>query len=1189
LIPAQTSYAQDILWGFTSNFGPQGAGTLFSLKSTGSDFMVQQAYRRDPANPYGSLIQGKDGFFYGTTNGGGIYNSGTIFKIAANGTGFTVLKHLNLSTDGGYPEDNLLEGSDGFLYGVAKSGGVTNNGTIFKIAPNGTGFSILKSFRATTDGDLPSGGLINGNDGFLYGVTIRGGANFNGTIFKIAPNGTSFTVLKSFNMATDGGHSDGSLLKGSDGFLYGMTSTGGANSDGTIFKIASNGTSFVVLKNFNAVTDGGSPSGSLINGNDGFLYGMTDRGGNGQGTIFKIAPNGTGFSILKSFRATTDGASPLGSLVKSRDGFLYGMTYSGGTYDDGTIFKIALNGTAFSVIRSFNKATDGRDPRGNLIEGTDGLLYGMLRSGGSIGEQSQGTIFKVGGNGSGFTVLKRFSSTTLGATPTGSVVESRNGFIYGTTSAGGNTGSGTIFKVAPNGTNYTILKHFNSPTDGANPNDLMESSDGFLYGTAQTGGSIGGGTIFKLRADGTGFTVLRHFNHSADGNAPVGRLLEGVDGFLYGINSDGGNPANDDRNTDYSMGTIFKIRKDGTGFAVIRQFLPTKDGAYPSGGLIKGTDGFLYGTTNATFFGAGTIYKIKTDGTSFTILRPVTESEVHGNNGKLLQGGDGFFYGMSASGGSFNNGILFKIAANGTGYAVLKNFTREEGGPYGSLVQGGDGFLYGMTSYDGRSENGGTIFKIAMNGTGFTLIKRFNSTADGANPMGSLLIQNKAHISNLPSPWKNADIGAVSRAGSAVYNNGVFTLKSGGFDFYKAPDSYHYVYQSLSGNATIVAKVASIGNTHANALAGVMIRESLSASSSFVALAVNPSGNTNFMYRQGAGTPGYKAVAGTASRWLKLARSGNTFTSSYSADGINWTTIGSTSITMGSSIYVGMALSSQNNSLWNTATFSNVSVSTTAIACTATGTILREYWANITGTAISSIPVSSTPTSKTQLTSFEAPSNAGDNYGQRIRGYICAPANGNYTFYLASDDYSELWLSTSDSPSLKRRISSVTGYTSSKQWNKYPSQKSVAIPLEKGKKYYIEALHKEAAGGDNLAVGWIIPGSSTITVVPGSVLSPYTTSSSRLAIEEDEENNQVAVYPNPFENKVTLATSGMQGKVILTMTDVVGKQYFAKEYILSRQVEVEIEVSGVTMSPGIYLLKLQQEDGRIQIIKVIKK
>ena len=151
-------------------------------------------------------------------------------------------------------------------------------------------------------------------------------------------------------------------------------------------------------------------------------------------------------------------------------------------------------------------------------------------------------------------------------------------------------------------------------------------------------------------------------------------------------------------------------------------------------------------------------------------------------------------------------------------------------------------------------------------------------------------------------------------------------------------------------------------------------------------------------------------------------------------------------------------------------------------------------WTGVTGTSVSNIPTSSAPNLTNAFSSFEAPTNWADNYGTRLRGYITAPATGSYRFWIASDDASELWLSTSSSAASKTRIAQVIGWTNSREWTKESNQRSAAISLIQGQRYYIEALQKEGGGGDNLAVGWAKPGQSTSApseIIPGTVLSPF--------------------------------------------------------------------------------------------------
>ena len=201
----------------------------------------------------------------------------------------------------------------------------------------------------------------------------------------------------------------------------------------------------------------------------------------------------------------------------------------------------------------------------------------------------------------------------------------------------------------------------------------------------------------------------------------------------------------------------------------------------------------------------------------------------------------------------------------------------------------------------------------------------------------------------------------------------------------------------------------------------------------------------------------------------------------------------------------GTLLALGNNQVLNTTfTPTNVSNYNSAIAsvqinviavptgnCTASGTILYELWQGVSGNLISNIPVATLPNLTIQRTSFEGYVNSADNYGSRFRGYVCAPQTGNYVFYIASDDQGKLFLSTDDNPANKVEIASVDGFTGSREWNKFPSQQSVAIPLIAGQRYYIEALQKESTGGDNLAVGWKLPNNLLERPIAGNRLSPF--------------------------------------------------------------------------------------------------
>ncbi|QHT66187.1 T9SS type A sorting domain-containing protein [Rhodocytophaga rosea] len=253
-----------------------------------------------------------------------------------------------------------------------------------------------------------------------------------------------------------------------------------------------------------------------------------------------------------------------------------------------------------------------------------------------------------------------------------------------------------------------------------------------------------------------------------------------------------------------------------------------------------------------------------------------------------------------------------------------------------------------------------------------------------------------------------------------------------------------------------------------------------------------------------------------------------------------------------------------------------------------TGKITREFWANLTGYQISNIPLTTPATTTDQITIFERATNQGDNYGERFRGYLHPQVSGNYRFFVAGDDKAELWLSTDEDPSKKTKIASVTAYTALRQWDKYASQQSVVIALVAGRKYYIEALHKENTGNDHISVGWQLPNQSTIAVIAGTYLSPFltspTSSIARVGVEESFES-KVSLYPNPFEDKLILSTQ-QAGKHYITIIDNLGRIVYQSSTHVTG-VETTFDLNH--LKAGVYVVKVSTEEGKIQVSRVVKK
>jgi uncharacterized repeat protein (TIGR03803 family) len=351
---------------------------------------------------------------------------------------FNTLHNFDGTEGGGPTTAGLIQATDGNLYGATGGGGANSDGTVFKITPTGT-LTTLHSFDGT-DGASPWGRLVQATNGNFYGTTTGGGSGSCGcgTVFKITPSGTLMT-LHSFLNGTDGGYTYAGLIQATNGDFYGTAEEGGANGYGTVFQITQGGT-LTTLHSFDS-TDGANPQAALVQATDGNLYGTTRFGAN-SGTVFKISPTGT-LTTLHSFDSS-DGANPFGGMVQGTDGNLYGTTSGGGADNDGTIFKITLGGT-LTTLHSFD-GTDGASPYGVLVQATDGNFYGTTKNGGSASCPGDcGTIFQITPGGT-LTTLHSFDGTD-GEYPFAGLVQDTNGTFYGTTNGGG-ANNGTVFSLS---------------------------------------------------------------------------------------------------------------------------------------------------------------------------------------------------------------------------------------------------------------------------------------------------------------------------------------------------------------------------------------------------------------------------------------------------------------------------------------------------------------------------------------------------------------------------------------------------------------------------------------------------------------------------------------------------------------------------------------------------------------------
>jgi uncharacterized repeat protein (TIGR03803 family) len=440
----------------------------------------------DPASlQYSGIIaQGRDGNLYSTapTTPLGLCSfCGAVFKITPSGT-LTVVHYFNDTAGSGYaPFGGLMLGTDGNFYGTTKVGGTFNLGTVFKITAGGT---LTKLYDSGTckypcrDGAYPKAPPVQGTDGSFYGTTpyTNDGTN-SGVVYKLTSAG-KFTTIHAFDYTAGGYNPNAPMIQGSDGNFYGTTTLGGktlgsncvvrsaSNSCGTVFKMTSAG-KVTFIYEFDK-THGAGPIGPVIQGTDGNFYGTTSEGGtSGFGVVFKLTSAGV-LSVLHDFNGT-DGQTPDAGLVQANDGNFYGVASAGGTLGYGTIFKVTSTGT-FSVVYNFEN-THGAAPEVTLFQHTNGILYGDTDSGDSHGygvfyslniraaefARLQPTSGKVGSSvgvfGQGFTGTKAVSFNGVNATPL-SVTDT---YLTVTVPSGAKTGTVTV--VRPSG-NLNSLQQF---------------------------------------------------------------------------------------------------------------------------------------------------------------------------------------------------------------------------------------------------------------------------------------------------------------------------------------------------------------------------------------------------------------------------------------------------------------------------------------------------------------------------------------------------------------------------------------------------------------------------------------------------------------------------------------------------------------------------------------------------------
>jgi uncharacterized repeat protein (TIGR03803 family) len=332
-------------YGTTSGNGSTDFGTVYRITPAGDETVLWHfGSGSDGAEPLAGLTQSSDGSLYGTTFYGGLYNGGTVFNITLDGNE-TVLWNFGKGTDGAAPHAIVIEGTGGFVYGTTQGGGSFGHGTVFKVSPAGAETVLWNFGTSTDDGTQPLAPLIQVADGTFYGTTFTGGLYDMGTVFKMTSSGVS--ILWNFGAAGDGASPVGGLTQGSDGAFYGATEQGiGKGLYGTGFRLTAAGDEKVLWYFSDHFDLGVFPQATLVLGRDGYFYGTTSGGAStsgGQGGIYRVTPDGV-TTALWAFTFLNEG--PIEGVVEGDDGSFYGTTVGyqtgSGVTAPGRIYKLSF-------------------------------------------------------------------------------------------------------------------------------------------------------------------------------------------------------------------------------------------------------------------------------------------------------------------------------------------------------------------------------------------------------------------------------------------------------------------------------------------------------------------------------------------------------------------------------------------------------------------------------------------------------------------------------------------------------------------------------------------------------------------------------------------------------------------------------------------------------------------------------
>lgn len=727
LLITQQSQGQPEIWGVTSEGGDFGIGAIYKTAADGSGLTVMKSLRavvgRSPMDL--QLLQVSDGKLYGVTYQGGQNLEGVLFSYDPATAEYKDHVHFAGLAKGKYPTGGLTAGTNGKLYGMTFSGGTSDYGVVYEFDPVNGAFAKVADFSAGT-GQTPSGRLVLFTDGKFYGVTSEGGTSNNGTLFAFDPSDNTLTKKKDFDV-NKGTRPFGGLILSANGMLLGLASEGGSSNKGTLFEYDPVLNSLTKRVDFQGTTNGDTPLSHLVQASNGLVYGMTLLGGaNNMGSLFEY--NTTTFVLTKKadFDGTTKGQLPYGGLMQASNGKLYGMTEQG-LLGYGGLFEYNIGTAMLTNLITYDGSFTGKgsSPRSTPVQALNGKLYGCTRSGGLAGD---GVLFEMDPTSLAYSVKVSFNKPESGNWPLAPVVQGLNGRIYGTTYLGGTSNGGVLFEHNLTTGDFATKVNFTFLSGHSVTGQLFPSDNGKLYGLARFGGVSNGGTLFEYNPATNAITAKFSF-HEANTGRPIGSLVLGPNGKLYGVTDSGGLN---------NKGILFEYAIESNTLIKIVDFDGPVLGESPSGSLLA-AGALLFGLTNAG--GAsnyGTVFQF--DPSSGTATK---KADFNGSNGAnpvgalVIVPGDKLV-GVSRRGGTANWGTLFEFDLNTSTLTRRHSFSGilSDGlDIQAGLMISSNGKAYGTTE-QGGTNNRGVFYEFDLATNTYTKKADFIGS-NGARPIYS--------------------------------------------------------------------------------------------------------------------------------------------------------------------------------------------------------------------------------------------------------------------------------------------------------------------------------------------------------------------------------------------------------------------------------------------------------------------